>query len=407
MSFSTNHKQSVESLKGKAFEQSEISNQSKDGEVPRELENLNSVYFLKLVQLSLAHHNDKSTVAANMALTLMESRKYSAAINLWTEAITQSSEDINCYIQRGLCLLKANKPALALLDAEQAISLDSKQHLGFYIKGRAQILLKQFREAEKTFVEANYTFPCSTYNEQLILTRELALKELDFSVDVAEKFAKSSSSISDAIECAVDSVDLDLQESKQPTEKQSEESSVSIDQNLSELQPIRSAIAYKSRNDGTNYAYDVEVEPRFRIRPANILGMNGVFVGNISPRLTVDILDDHFKQFGNIKWIQIHSNRFSAFVHYDSPTAPVAAIFKLHAINFPGLSNGERRLVLRFVPGGGQTYRGNQGRKWTSRECLYWRTTGCDEAIRQCPKIHQPMCRGIDFQSWMNSDVFF
>ncbi|KAI1288357.1 hypothetical protein HDE_09434 [Halotydeus destructor] len=380
MSLTPSHEQLVIPSKVKSSEKDEMSSQRKEqNENPGESKKINSLNSIKRMQSYLMARKERSKSSVNSELMLIKSRK--TVIDLLTVETEGSSRDNTCDL---------TSPSAYLLNSNEATTpIDAKQATESASKDKIQMLLKQIREAKKTVVEAS------------------ASKELDLPVDVVGKFAKSSSSIT---EFAVEPVDLKSHESGKLSEKQTVDESAANASNLNEPERIASAIAYQPRNDGTHYAFDVEVEPRHRIRPANILGMNGVFVGNISPRQTEETLHDYFKPFGNVTNIFINPNRYSAFVHYSLPTPPVAAMFEYHALNVPGLSNGDRRLVLRFVPGNGQTYRDynrNRGRKWTSRECYYWRTTGCDIAIRQCHQIHHPMCRGIDFQAWMISDIRF
>ena len=137
--------------------------------------------------------------------------------------------------------------------------------------------------------------------------------------------------------------------------------------------------------------------------PKNLFGYKGLWIGNVSPNCKVTQLRTVFGRYGAVEYVNVVSHSYCAFVNYQNPNCPRIAIANLYGQTIPGISNGERPLVFRFIPSNDQKdlhFMRPYQPKGTN-ECYFWRTTGCKDW--NCPLIHYPVCRGIDFQPWMKN----
>lgn len=137
--------------------------------------------------------------------------------------------------------------------------------------------------------------------------------------------------------------------------------------------------------------------------PKNLFGYKGLWIGNVSPNCKVTQLRAIFSRFGPVDYVNVVSNSFCAFVNYQNTNSPRIAMANLFGQIIPGVSNGERPLVYRFIPSNDQKdlhFMRPYQPKGTN-ECYFWRTTGCKDW--NCPLIHYPICRGVDFQPWMKN----
>ena len=147
---------------------------------------------------------------------------------------------------------------------------------------------------------------------------------------------------------------------------------------------------------------DVKRFREYRL-PKNLFGYKGLWIGNVSPNCKVTQLRAIFGRFGPIDYVNVVSHSFCAFVNYQNLNSPRIAIANLYGQIIPGVSNGERPLVFRFIPSNDQKdlhFMRPYQPKGTN-ECYFWRTTGCKDW--NCPLVHYPICRGIDFQPWMKN----
>lgn len=147
---------------------------------------------------------------------------------------------------------------------------------------------------------------------------------------------------------------------------------------------------------------DVKRFREYRL-PKNLFGYKGLWIGNVSPNCKVTQLRTIFGRFGPVDYVNVVSHSYCAFVNYQNPNSPRIAIANLYGQTIPGVSNGERPLVFRFIPSNDQKdlhFMRPYQPKGTN-ECYFWRTTGCKDW--NCPLIHYPICRGIDFQPWMKN----
>jgi tetratricopeptide (TPR) repeat protein len=136
--------------------------------------------------------------------------------------------------------------------------------------------------------------------------------------------------------------------------------------------------------------------------PKNLFGYKGLWIGNVSPDCKPALLRQIFMRYGPLDYVNVVPQSYCAFVNYHNHQSPRVAIAALYGQTVTGVSNGFRPLVFRFIPSNDQKdlhyMRPYQPRG--TNECYFWRTTGCRDF--NCPLLHYPVCRGIDFQPWMH-----
>ena len=149
--------------------------------------------------------------------------------------------------------------------------------------------------------------------------------------------------------------------------------------------------------------------------PENVIRYQGVFVENLSLNLDDDKVQSKFEIFGAVTRCEYFKGKSCAiaYVDFDNPESPRYAIQRYNGSTDDQLCFGRRSpLILRFIPSKHPEQPdpmefGDGFKHWKSRECYYWRRTGCDTSIRKCTFEHHEISRGIDFQEWMNDAISY
>ncbi|XP_078534910.1 tetratricopeptide repeat protein 31 isoform X2 [Lissotriton helveticus] len=123
-----------------------------------------------------------------------------------------------------------------------------------------------------------------------------------------------------------------------------------------------------------------------------------IWVGNVTPRITGEIILSHFQRFGAIHSVRILYDRTCAFVNFPSKEAAEAAFSALQGAEVEGT---KLVLQLRHPDHATPTVAATSGRpneyvKLPSEmECHFWRNTGCTNG-ENCHFRHVPQNRGVD-----------
>ena len=150
-----------------------------------------------------------------------------------------------------------------------------------------------------------------------------------------------------------------------------------------------------------------------RILPDNVIGYHGVYIRNLDKNITKETLNALFERFGRIVSCRTVACKTmtAGYVDYDNTESPRQAIKVFQGVVTAGLSEKSAPLFLHFAPSKAQPAKmihlPGQRRTWSSEECYYWRTTGCDVGFMGCTKKHHPICRGVDFQPSMTNTIKF
>ncbi|KAF9589769.1 hypothetical protein IFM89_028678, partial [Coptis chinensis] len=115
-------------------------------------ENMNGV---ESANLDIARAEERK-VLANDAF---KARKYSQAIDLYSEAIGLNSENAVYWANRAFAHTKLEEYGSAIQDATRAIEVDPKYSKGYYRRGAAYLAMGKFKDALKDFQQVKRICP--------------------------------------------------------------------------------------------------------------------------------------------------------------------------------------------------------------------------------------------------------
>ncbi|KAK7333599.1 hypothetical protein VNO80_30374 [Phaseolus coccineus] len=121
-------------------------------------------------------------VLANEAFN---ARKYSQAIDLYTQAIELNSGNAVYYSNRAFAHLRLEEYGSAIQDATKAIEVDPKYSKGYYRRGAAHIGLGKFKEALKDFQQVKKMCPNDADATKKLKECEKAVMKLKFEEAIA------------------------------------------------------------------------------------------------------------------------------------------------------------------------------------------------------------------------------
>ena len=137
----------------------------------------------------------------------------------------------------------------------------------------------------------------------------------------------------------------------------------------------------------------------------NIFNLRAILIDNLCPDAKLTTISELFRTFGTI--INIRSKdshqliNSKLIIEYDNSDSPRMAISCLSNVTLPGISKQSESLHFRFYKSENQKHLRicKQNQIKTSRECYFWRTTGCQNY--NCKYFHNKLAKGVDYQEWM------
>ncbi|KAI1298618.1 hypothetical protein HDE_04103 [Halotydeus destructor] len=368
-----------------------------------------------VTELNTSSKNDALAQSRDLALSArgeMHKQNYSQAIHLLSQAIQLDGKTMSYHIDICLCYRRLKQHREALKVINNALKLAEENHALHGEKGHILMLMGRFKDAESSLRTACRLKECDLYVKKQFKVRELALLDLGFNGATSRKFAGKCQCIDDAIAGATEQEVIHSNRPIIPKVKHNPEpdgrefSALSRIKDVNRTSSIELAESCSDFRESKSASYLAPVA--CHSRPVNIFGCKGLFIYNLNRSVTVELAKQYFSEFGTITDLTMSQyGPHSALITYTSPSAPVEAIYKYNGRLVDHLSPKGERLKMRFKSGTNQKYPKNHNREWLSTECKYWRTTGCDERIRKCTRDHLPMCRGIDYQPWMVTDIFY
>nr|XP_022340474.1 nucleolin-like isoform X1 [Crassostrea virginica] len=344
---------------------------------------------------------------------------YSAAIELFTEAIKLDPNDFRFFGNRSYCFDRENQFDRALKDAEKAISLQKDWPKGYFRKGRALAGLSMYSEAEDAFTQVlKLDKNCDDAVQELLRVRIHQIEDMGFSSAQAKEAIKKFSTV----QAALDSLLAGVAERALGSEIYvSDDESGFTTPSLSKTKPQNA---------------DAKMDPR------NPEGLTALWVGNVLP----DKVDDKkllkiFSKYGPVTSVRTLPEKFCAFVNFKTKEAAGKAMQSLQ-----GAECGGQKLLIKFpdnpivnsgtltirkapqqtTPQQRPTYIGkavvaqpptltpvtnnicpaamdpkNTG-PVNGDECYFWRTTGCSFGDK-CRNKHLPASKGVDKKPWQKT----
>ncbi|KAF9589155.1 hypothetical protein IFM89_019471, partial [Coptis chinensis] len=141
-------------------------------------ENMNGV---ESANLDIARAEERK-VLANDAF---KARKYSQAIDLYSEAIGLNSENAVYWANRAFAHTKLEEYGSAIQDATRAIEVDPKYSKGYYRRGAAYLAMGKFKDALKDFQQVKRICPNDPDAAKKLKECEKAVMKLKFEEAIA------------------------------------------------------------------------------------------------------------------------------------------------------------------------------------------------------------------------------
>lgn len=341
---------------------------------------------------------------------------YTAAIELFSEAIKLDPNDHRFFGNRSYCYDRIQQYEKALKDAEKAITLAKTWAKGFFRQGRALAGLKMFPDAEKAFTQVlKLDKNCEDAVQELLRVRTHQIMEMGFTRQQAEAAIKIYGTVSAALDSLLAGVVAENSLSTEVYVSDDDESFTSPSQ-----QPVY-----------THQPGDTKMDPK------NPEGLTALWVGNVLPEVTDKKLHQLFTRFGTVKSVRCLPEKYCAFVNFSTKEAAGKAMQSLQ-----GAEVGGQKLLIKFpdnpiVNGGGPhgtiTLRKTPAASTTTtpksttpvpattthigsavknpvkasgpvngNECYFWRTTGCSYGDK-CRNSHIPAHKGVDKKPWQKN----
>ncbi|KAK7305036.1 hypothetical protein VNO77_42935 [Canavalia gladiata] len=133
---------------------------------------------------------EKSNVSKAEELKLLanetfNARKFSQAIDLYTQAIELNSQNAVYFSNRAFAHLRLEEYGSAIQDATKAIEIDPKYSKGYYRRGAAHLGLGKFKEALKDFQQVKKMCPNDPDATKKLKECEKAVMKLKFEEAIA------------------------------------------------------------------------------------------------------------------------------------------------------------------------------------------------------------------------------
>ncbi|XP_052250044.1 uncharacterized protein LOC127857608 isoform X2 [Dreissena polymorpha] len=333
---------------------------------------------------------------------------YTAAIELFSEAIRLDPKDFRFFGNRSFCYDKVQQYEKALKDAEKAISLAKDWPKGYFRQGRALAGLKMFPDAEQAFTQVlKLDKNCEDAVKELLEVRSHQIMEMGFTRPQAEAAIKRYGTVQQALDSLLAGV---------------AENALALDREVYVSDDDESFTPAGLGNSRTQLS-DTKMDPK------NPEGLTALWVGNVLPDVGDKKLLQLFSRYGHVKSVRCLPEKYCAFVNFMTKEAAGKAM-----VGLQGVECGGQRLLIKF-PDNPITTNGNDQhgtitiRKNTSsahksngtvtigtalkttsqqskvsgpvngNECYFWRTTGCTYGDK-CRNSHIPAHRGIDKKPW-------
>ncbi|KAJ1212013.1 hypothetical protein NDU88_007359 [Pleurodeles waltl] len=326
---------------------------------------------------------------------------FAAAVVYFTEAIKLNPRDYRLFGNRSYCWERMGRFNEALGDAEVSISLYPQFLKGYFRKGKSLMGMKNYTSAILAFkhiLQEDSTHMDAAVElkkcEGLIQLARLNIGNKIKMPDLVPQDFRLSSSVEQKEYAKVEAAlgGLSLNSSRGSSLGRDGAVLITTSGQTSKASP---ASEYPPTNTREPARAVPPTKPAFT--PSQLYP---VWVGNVTPRITMEIMRSHFQRFGAIHTIRILQDRTCAFVNYQSKESAEAAFSALQGAEVEGT---KFVLQLRHPDHATPTLAGVYGRQTpkegvklpTEMECQFWRNAGCTNGER-CRFRHVPANRGID-----------
>ncbi|XP_073506185.1 tetratricopeptide repeat protein 31 [Phyllobates terribilis] len=260
---------------------------------------------------AMDHYNVQQSVdLASIGNNLACGRRYLEALHYYTEAIRLNPSDYRFLGNRSYSYERVGRYQEALQDAERSLELHPHFIKGHFRKGKALKGLKRYSEAIIAFQQV---LSCD-------LNRAEAAQEV---ADCHQKLQELSMA---ARKIPLSNTPLGFLPTPQSFAGENNSNKVFIPRNL----------VYTRSNKGQSVPKTAaQNPPAAKPVPASST-LYPVWVGNITSKITEDVLRSQFAVFGAIHSLRILYSRTCAFINFTSKNAAEAAFRALQGLNIEG-----------------------------------------------------------------------
>ncbi|XP_040186939.1 tetratricopeptide repeat protein 31 isoform X2 [Rana temporaria] len=250
---------------------------------------------------------------ANIGNNMASKERFPEALHYYTEAIKLNPSEFRFLGNRSYVYDRLGQYKEALVDAQNALMLQPNFLKGHFRKGKALKGLKRYPEAILAFQQVLLFDINHVEAAGEILNCQQKLQELVTSTRVK---VLSTAPLSPPATLL--------------TSVPGENNKVFVPRNIynTKYDPSKSAVEAAARGPPLNITSNAVVHSK----------LYPIWVGNVSNKITEDVLRSKFEPFGLIHSIRILYGRTCAFINYTSKESAEAAFFSLQGLNVEGTS---------------------------------------------------------------------
>uniref|UniRef100_H3CYW9 Uncharacterized protein n=1 Tax=Tetraodon nigroviridis TaxID=99883 RepID=H3CYW9_TETNG len=272
----------------------------------------------------------RSRELAGIGFRLAATGQYEKAVGFFTDAIKHHPKEFRLFGNRSLCYERMQQYEKALRDADLALSLEPGWIKGLFRKGKALCGLKRYYQASLVYLEV-MDLDGSSVEARQELKRAQTLHLMEMGFSWAES--------SKALE------------------------------------------THTTMEKAIEWLFDEVLV--FLLSASACRKLFPVWAGVLAPSVTYAMLHQLFSRAGTVYSIKMLLEQQCAFVNYTKEEACVRAVQ-----GFNGMVVEGAPLTVRYPSPTGVTD------PCRSRECFFWRTTGCTRS--DCTFKHDPNHKGVD-----------
>ncbi|XP_045614639.1 uncharacterized protein [Procambarus clarkii] len=292
-------------------------------------------------------HEEDDGISASIDPVVLQSRQlairgneaanvgqYSVAVRLFSDAIRLDPNDHRFFGNRSYCYDQLGQHEKALKDAEKAIKIAPQWPKGHFRKGTSLRGLGKYIDAESAFEEVlRLDKGCQEAQEEIRKVRIVRIVEMGFT----ERQAKSAIAIYNHVQHALDALLAgEFKESLEDVFYSDDEDEflkrAKISQGSKDVK-MKTFTAY----DDTHLARNRHASPR------NPEGLTSLWVGNVLPEVTENLLSQLFSKQGRVTSVRLLKEKYCAFVNYADKAAAGRAMEVLQGYEFCG-----QKLLIKF-----------------------------------------------------------
>ncbi|KAK3599443.1 hypothetical protein CHS0354_036459 [Potamilus streckersoni] len=266
--------------------------------------------------------------------------EYTAAIQLFTEAVKLDPRDFRFFGNRSYCFDRCQQYEKALKDAEKAIQLAKDWPKGYFRKGRALAGLKMYADAEHAFMQVlKLDKNCEDAMQELLRVRTHQIMEMGFTKQQAEAAIKQYGSVQQALDSLLAGVVA--------------ENTLAGEVYVSDDEDGFTPASPAHVNNTSQKVGDVKMEiPKLRGNqekvgrknsPSNPEGLTALWVGNVLPEVNEKKLQQMFSRYGPVKSVRCLPEKYCAFVNFATKEAAGKAMKCLQGQDCYG-----QKLLIKF-----------------------------------------------------------